>query len=70
MTVYCQNTETGEKRTIYRPYGESVGLLFFALSLADHPAYSIEYKAAESRARGLFIWEQDANGFLLAGSKP
>lgn len=70
MTVYVQHTWTGEKRALFRPFGECVGVALLTLGIDDHASYSPDFKAGLSRDRGVWFWEEDANGETTRGLKP
>ena len=70
MTVYIENSNTGEKTTHFRPFGETVNLLYLVLGIPNHIKYTPDYKAGElANNYGLFVYELDSNNEVIRGFK-
>ena len=70
MFVHIHNSNTGEKGRNFRPFGETVNLLYIVLGIPDHVKYSVGFKARELAVDyGIFVYELDGNNQVIRGFK-
>jgi hypothetical protein len=70
MSVYIHNSNTGDKVAHFRPFGETVNLLYIVLGIPDHVKYSPDFKSRELALNyGIFVYELDGNNQVIRGFK-
>jgi hypothetical protein len=68
MTVYVENSKSGQKVTHFRPFGETLSLLYVVLGIEDHVKYTPDFKAGELALNyGIFVYELDGNNQVIRG---